>query len=120
MVLWRIYYDDGSVFDSTMGEPEDAYGHGIIAITEASEDLGRVILNGWNWYYYDGKNWWGADVHGLLDRLCAHLPVYAVCQGRMTSSDNWKDTLDRAVTDPDFSPKSAVSHHERPFQKVGW
>lgn len=120
MIKWRIYYDDGSTFDNTNGEPSDAQGYGIIAIVEADDAMGRVVLNGWDWYYHDGQNWWGADIHGLLDRLCHNLPTFGVKQGRMVSADTWKDTLDRAVTDPDFTPKSGIHKKERPFQQVGW
>lgn len=120
MLTWRIYYDNGTVFDSENGLPVDAPGHGIIAIVERNDDLGRIVLNGWDWYYHDGANWWGADVHGLLDRLCAHLPTFAVCQGRMASKQVFEDTLDRAVKDPDFPRKSAKAKRERPFQQVGW
>ena len=120
MVLWRIYYDNGSTFDNTNGEPQDAPGHGVVAIVENDDDHGRIVLNGWNWYYFDGEVWWGADVHGLLDRLCASLPIFGVKQGRMVPRNIWHDTMDRAVTDKDFKPKSAVHEKERPFQKVGW
>ena len=53
---WRIYYDDGMTFDSSDGEPCDAPGHGVIAIVEKDSTHGRVVLNGWNWYYHDGEN----------------------------------------------------------------
>ena len=117
---WRVYFDDGMTFDSSDGEPCDVPGHGILAIVEADDTHGRVVLNGWNWYYHDGENWWGCDVHGLLDRLTARLPTYAVSQGRMAPKYVFEDTLDRAVTDPDFPIKSGPHPKDRPFQKVGW
>jgi hypothetical protein len=120
MLQWRIYYDNGQVFDSTEGKPEDAPSHGILVITEKDQDHGRLCLNGWDWYYHDGECWWGADLHGLLDRLLHNLPTHAVKQGRMAPQKVWHDTLDRAVTDPDFPAKGAKHKRERPFQNVGW
>lgn len=117
---WRIYYDDKSTFDSSMGEPKDAPSHGVLIVTVKDQDHGRLVLNGWDWYYHDGKEWWGADVHGLLDRLLHNLPTHAVKQGRMCPSDVWRDMLDQAVKDPDFPIKSAKHKRERPFQQVGW
>jgi len=31
-ITWRIYYADGSTFDNTQGNPEDAPTTGVIAI----------------------------------------------------------------------------------------
>lgn len=120
-LAWRIYYDNGSTYDSKMGNPEDAPSHGVLVVTVADKDYGRLVLNGWDWYYFDGTEWWGADVHGLLDRLLHNLPTRAVKQGRMCPSETWRDVLDKAVTDPEFPQKSvAKCERERPFQKVGW
>lgn len=121
VVLWRIYYADGSIFDSTMGEPEDAPGHGIVAVVDRNEQLGRVVLSGWDWMYYDGAEWYGADLHGMLDRLLHRLTTRAVLQGRMVNQSQWEDIMDRAVTDPDFPIRSkGILARERPFQKIGW
>jgi len=121
MIDWRIYYSDGTFFDSSMGEPKDAPPHGVIVIVERDPVMGRAIISGWNWYYHTGEAWWGSDVHGLLDRLMHNLPTQAVKQGRMATTDIWRDTIDRAVLDEDFPLKSAINRErERPFQKVGW
>jgi hypothetical protein len=117
-VKWRIYYDDGSAFDSSMGEPEDAPSFGILCIVFPDRDVGRMVMQGWDWYYYHGEEetWWGADIHGLLDNLLHNKPVRAVKQGRNTTSRNYHETLDRAVNDPDFPVKGARAKRERPFQ----
>jgi len=118
MFDWRIYYDDGSTFDSSMGTPEDAPSHGILVIVFPDEDHGRLVMQGWDWYFYHGKekNWWGADVHGLLDQLLHNLTVRALKQGRNSPSNVWRETLVRATNDPDFPPRSAIHRRERPFQ----
>ena len=115
---WRVYYDDGSTFDSSMGAPEDAPAFGVLCIVFPDEDHGRLVMSGWDWYFFvpDEKNWWGADIHGLIDRLLHNLPVVGLKQGRNTDRINWNTTLDRATHDPDFPPKSAHSKRERPFQ----
>lgn len=118
MLEWRIYYDDGSTFDSSMGMPEEAPSFGILCIVFPEEDHGRLVMQGWDWYYYHPveKNWWGADIHGLLDALLHNNPFRALKQGRNTSRQNWNAVLDRATHDPDFPVKSARSKRERPFQ----
>lgn len=119
MIQWRIYYDDETTFDSTQGTPEEAPSFGILCVTMRDDEHGRLILNGWDWYYFDGVSWWGADVHGLLDRLLHNLPTRAVKIGRMAPSEVWRKTYARASHDPDFPPKSARAKRERPFQQVG-
>lgn len=118
MTDWRIYYADGSTFDSNMGSPEDAPSYGILCIVFSDEDHGRLVMQGWDWYFYhdEEKNWWGADIHGLLDQMLHNLPVRALKQGRNSPARVWRETLHRATNDPDFPPKSATCRRERPFQ----
>lgn len=119
MVNWRIYYDDESTFDSNDGNPADAPGYGIIVIVVYDHDNGRLVLNGWDWYYHDGQSWWGADLLGLVDRLCHRLPTIAPSQGRMCSTELFRQTLIKAMNDPDFPPHNGRVKRERPFQQVG-
>lgn len=121
MIAWRIYYDDGSSFDSTMGSPEDAPSYGILTIVYPDKDVGRIVMSGWDWYFYhdEEKNWWGADVHGLLDQLCHNLPVRAVKQGRNAPNDVWKKAVADATNDPDFPTKNAKSRRDKPVPAGG-
>ena len=118
MIEWRIYYSDKPPFDSTMGQPEDAPSHGILCIVYPDLEHGRLVMHGWDWYFYHDLegNWWGADVHGLLDQLCHNEPIRAVKQGRNASREVWRTALHDATHDPDFPKKSARSKRERPFQ----
>lgn len=116
---WRIYYDDESTFDDSMGSPEDAPGYGVIAVTVYDRDNGRLCLNGWDWYYFDGDSWWGADLLGMIDRLCHRLPTIAPSQGRMCSTELFRKILGKALYDPDFPPRNGNMKRERPFQQVG-
>lgn len=118
MTDWRIYYDNGDTFDNADGTPEDAPPFGVLCIVFACKVNGRMVMHGWDWYFYNEqeKNWWGADIHGLLDQLMWNKPVRAVKQGRNTTETNWHDTMNRAMNDPDFPIKSSYSKRERPFQ----
>ena len=117
-VEWTIYYADESTFDSTDGEPEDAPSFGILCIVFPDPYVGRLVMNGWDWYYYhpEEKNWWGADIHGLLDTLLWNRPFRALKQGRNVSRKVWETVLMRSVDDPDFPIKEGRTKRERPFQ----
>lgn len=113
---WKIYYEDGSTFDNTQGLPEDAPSFGVLCVVFPDEEVGRMVMHGWDWFYYhkEDQNWWGADIHGLLDCLLHNKPMKAVKQGRNTNADNYKKILNFAIDDPDFSVKSGEVKRERP------
>ena len=115
-IAWRIYYDDGSTFDSSMGEPEDVLAFGVICIVYPNDLVGRQIMWGWDWYYWvpGENNWWGSDIHGLLDRLLHRLPSECICQGRNVSNEVFRSIMDAADKDPDFPPKSGKIRGEHP------
>ena len=115
-IKWRILYGDGSHFDNTMGEPEDAPGFGIVTIVQADPQVGRAIVDGWDFYYWvetEGK-WWGSDWLGFIDRLAHREPCRAVSIGRMVSESDWLSIRHRAKTDPDFEAKSGNLPYENP------
>lgn len=103
MASWRIYYDDGSAFDSTQGEPHEAPPEGFICAIGYDERGQRYIMHGWDFYQWDqeGAQWWGMDVFGLHDRLRRNL-VYAYKEGRTVTRAKWEEILSRAAVDPDF------------------
>ena len=111
---WRIYYDDGSTFDSSQGEPEDAPGFGIALIVAQNSQVGRVLLQGFDFVYWNGTNWAGCDFFGLVDRLAHRLPTRAVSVGRMIETHIWGEIYERAKADPDFPRKSGKIPHEHP------
>lgn len=115
-VAWRIYYADGSTFDSTMGSPVQAPSFGVIAIPFPDEMVGRVVMHGWDWYYWrlDHWQWWGSDIHGLLDNLLHNAPITAVKQGRNIHNKEFAEIFGRASKDPDFPIKSAERKGEHP------
>ncbi len=107
-LLWRIYYDDGSTFDNSQGSPQDVPAYGVICIVYQNELIGRTIMQRKDWYYYasDEGQWWGSDLHGVLDRLLHRLPTIALCQGRNVSNKTYSKIMGMADKDPDFPPMS--------------
>lgn len=116
MIDWRIYYDDGSTFSSEDGSPEDAPAFGAVVIVFPDEEVGRVIMHGWDWYYWvpEDGTWWGADIYGLLDRLLHRIDCRALLQGRNMLNTEYLALFKRASEDPDFPLKSAKRSGERP------
>lgn len=101
--MWRIYYDDGSTFDSYQGEPQDAPTEGFICAVGYDENGDRYIMHGWDFYCWDivGNQWWGCDVFGLHDRLRRNV-LFAYKEGRTVSKKEWQEIIKTAQSDPDF------------------
>lgn len=100
---WRIYYDDGSTFDSLDGEPHEAPPEGFICAVGYTPEGSRYIMHGWNFYCYDKETtqWWGCDITGLHDRLRRNV-MYAYKEGRTVASVKWQELMNRADRDTDF------------------
>lgn len=112
---WRIYYDDGTTFDSAQGTPYDAPADGVIAIVmpwngrhrpiAARSDRNGDPLAGENWYFWHAGEleWWGCDREGLFDQLKRNpRTTQAVKQGRTVSVEQFAEIIRRASNDPDF------------------
>ncbi len=107
-ILWRVFYDDDTTFDNIQGNPEDVPAYGVICIVFPDELVGRVIMHGWDWYYWvpPEEQWWGSEIHGYLDRKLHRLPSRALCQGRNVSNKRFAEIMGAADKDPDFPLKS--------------
>lgn len=118
MLTWRIYYDDGSTFDSDQGEPWDAPGLGVALILQRREGEGRLVMHRWDWYVWrcDLGEWWGHDLFGLLDQLTDDRAgvVRAVKAGRMLSTPDWNALYTRAIEDADFPVQVAREVSDSP------
>lgn len=111
---WRVYYDDGSTFDSTQGAPNDAPGLGVQAIVQVHPDVGREILTRFDFYYFvhDLGVWWASDLFGTIDQFVHHPKTRgALKAGRNAAA--YDAIMKRAMTDPDFPAKSARLAGER-------
>lgn len=89
-----------------MGEPHEAPPFGFIAAIGYDEVGDRYIMQSWDHYGYDiaSKQWWGQDIHGLIDRLARNL-VYAYKQGRTVTKAEFGVIMTRAHKDTDFPQK---------------
>lgn len=108
-MFWKVFYDDGSTYH---GSPELAPSLGVILIVESDEEIGRFMLSGYDYYWWDQDCWRGGDIFGLWDYL--HRPGWKrVLFGRTIHSDDFKRIYDVALKDGDFPPKSAKRRDER-------
>lgn len=100
---WRIYYDDGTIFDSEMGTPEQAPAFGIQVIAyrgERSTAWGRQsLVKGPDFYVYDDGEWLGLDMIGLLDWLACKGVVKI---GRLLPRLKYEAIVKRAQDDQGF------------------
>lgn len=113
---WRIYYDDGSTYDSTMGSPASAPSFGVLVVVCDSDLYGRNLYHNWDWYYFNGE-WRGADIHGLLDQLLHDKKgiVTGVKQGRTTDDKVFESVLKKAINDVDFRKRTSKNKLETPI-----
>jgi len=114
-LAWRIYYWDGSTFDSSQvtdptGIPPERR-LGVIAIIQPHPDSGRQLMCKQDWYYYRRDpddttgRWWQSDQTGFHDQVThfTHL-IDAVLLGR--HSIIYSDIISAANNDPDFPTRS--------------
>lgn len=104
---WRIYYDDGTTYDSSRGEPHEAPAAGFICAVGYEQDGNRYIMHGWDHYRYDRtiEQWWGMDLFGVFDRLRHGGEVYAYKEGRTVSKALFQKIMNDAHHDPQFPPR---------------
>lgn len=113
---WRIYYDDESTFDSSMGEPMNTPGFGFICIVQPDELVGRMIMWGWDRYYWvpADAQWWGSDDRSIGIRQARRLETVAPSYGANVSNTLFRKIMAAADHDPDFPPKSGKIRGEHP------
>lgn len=105
---WRIYYDDGSTFDSTEGEALEAPALGVLVIRQppGDDERGATVVSLWDFYLYHrpSRRWWGVDSFGVVDQLAHRWQDFGgLVVGRMATPGVYQDALNRATADPDFS-----------------
>jgi len=104
MVRWRIYYSDGTTFDSTQGSPDEAPAFGVQVILQLSDGgRRRESVSNADYYVYTPSGFWvGADLTGILDRLANRLPFSGFLIGRWDPRDEFLGILRTSEKDPDF------------------
>lgn len=93
MLLWRIYYDDGTTYDNLDGPPEEAPRLGVQAV---------VTLH---------NLWYGGDRIGYLDYMFR--PGWKIVLfGRLIDNEKYAKIKKQALSDTDFpmSPPKEARH----------
>ncbi len=95
-MVWRIYYDDGSVFTDADGSPYDAPRTGVQAIAQPNETVGWYILTSADAFYWEEERegWNKADEYTKWDHLIrAKYPLLVF--GRMMATPDYKKLVDK-------------------------
>jgi hypothetical protein len=131
-ITWRIYYTDGTTFDNEDGPASAAPAIGVQVIAQADDTVGRVLVQGGDYYWMHQGQWFGGDVAGVY--------AYLLSTGRLLPGARFRHAFDllewmtgtglvklgemlrpaafvqiyhRAYDDPDLPPKSAFHPRER-------
>jgi hypothetical protein len=104
-INWRIYYADGTTFDSSQGEPEDAPATRVIIIVQRHEDPQEHAYFVWMNDYYVWRNgrWYAVDYLALT--MYWFIEKYdhprASMAGETVANDVWQSTMAIAKEDRD-------------------
>ena len=105
MFKWRLYYENGSTFSDTDGEPWQSPGWGAVAIAQPNQynaGFFRSILKDGPYFLYrkDWDCWMEVELDGLYDQLAhhAHL-ISAFRMGRYIRDDDFSDIKKQAKAD---------------------
>lgn len=113
MIEWRIYYADGSTFDSTQGGPEDAPKLGVLVIIQPNEN-GSRLYNNEHYYVWKHGQWFDATVDAMWFYMANPEPKFKIVLfGEYVTDDVWTETMQRALHDPDIGPKTTWKPVER-------
>lgn len=105
-MAWRIYYADGSSFDSDDGAPEDAPTTGVLCIKQSNQMSGWILLSQGDYYLWHDEVWWGADAPGFYQYMFK--PGAKVVKfGETVPDETWNEIAGAAAADQDFGPKSS-------------
>jgi len=105
--MWKIFYGDKTTFSYKDGTPNQAPAFNVICIVQKDPNTKRSIMHGWDWYYFNDTEdefplWWGADLHGILDRQLHRLPTNSLLMGRTCSTTLYNELMKAADEDPEF------------------
>ena len=103
MSEFRVYYGDGSIFE---GPLEDTPQWNVQVIIFADPELGRAILQAWDYYFYAEGRWYGVD--GEVDYVEHTMtqPIERILKGRMIPNKPYLEVVRRAHNDPGFPAKT--------------
>lgn len=95
--MWRVFYDDGTIYGPDDGEPNEAPAWGVVA-TVSTEDELKVLTEGDDYYYWNpmDERWYGVDLIGLVDFL-THTGFLKI--GRFVPQKQYLKILEKALED---------------------
>lgn len=103
---WRIYYSDGTTFDSTQGEPKDAPGYGVQVIVQRDNDprIGSYLAHRGDYYYWKEGRWFAADREGFWLYMFVRKYAYekVALLGESVGNELYNEILRTAKEDKDF------------------
>lgn len=104
---WRLYYVDGSTFDSDAGGPRSTPDRGVacLLVNEIHEGSPRNRIIRWRDNYYFEvveMRWEGGDFYGVRDRLREGTQLLINREGRVIPREALNTIMAAALTDPDF------------------
>lgn len=103
---WRAYYADGSTRSGAGCPTPLDPTHGVVCVVQRDPaDGSRHVLSGHDWYWYDpaAGQWFGGDVHGLLDFA---MRTGLIRAGRFVPNADYDRITTAARSDPDFAAAS--------------
>lgn len=112
---WRIYYGDGSTYDSRDGSVWDAPSANVQVVVNADMDTGWNAERACDYYWYDLDlaYWQAGDIFGLWDYL-SRPGQKKVIFGRLIPLAEYQATLRKAMSDPELPKKAAWRQGELP------
>lgn len=111
---WRIYYGDGTAYDSRDGEAWDAPAVNVQAVVVSDPEHGWYCCRADDFYWYleDEDRWYSGERFGLFDYL-TQPGRRKVLFGRSIPDREYRAILDRAMNDPDLPQKTGWQADER-------
>lgn len=106
--MWRLYYADGSTFDSSQGSAFDAPGYGAVCARQLRKDGHSTVVSG---RFSSEKShlvfllgeWKAVDRDSLCALVChSHEDFGGAVQGRWMDHAGFDQMISKAKHDPDF------------------
>jgi hypothetical protein len=107
---WRVYYADGTTFDSEQGAPEDAPGTRVVLIIQRHSDPRERPFFQWmkDYYVWKHERWFAVDQGAFMFYIFTEkypCPKTALA-GETVTNEMWLEIQERAKVDPDFFQSS--------------
>ncbi len=100
-IEWRLYFGDGSTWDSGQGLPVPDKFVQIVVIRK--EDGKRGLIHFHDWYWLEDGVWYGSDIFSMATHQKVNAPaITCVRQGYTLLDRLYKILYTRASKDPDF------------------